>query len=133
MLAKRMKAMDPIEAPDDTKIDVQLKELLTEFISRDGKDLSDVMKRKPYTENGVSYFKFKDFWGFLIRNKSWPDRTYTKNKTIRLVENLFHGKQVQKNVQIDDEWKSVKLWSVEKIEVQKYTPRKIEKKAAPFE
>ena len=134
MLAKLMKAMDPIEAPDDTKIDIQLKELLTDFISRDGKSIEDVFKRKPFTDSkGISYFKFKDFWGFLIRSKTWPDRTYTKNKTIRLVQNLFNGQQVSKDIQVGEDWKTVKLWTVEKIEVQKYAPKKLEKKAAPFE
>jgi hypothetical protein len=36
-LASLMKNMATLEAPDDTKVDVQLKELLTEFVSRDGK------------------------------------------------------------------------------------------------
>ena len=58
MIAKLMKNMNTLEAPDDTKIDIQLKELLTEFISRDGKTLEDVFKSKPFTENGVSHFKF---------------------------------------------------------------------------
>ena len=70
--------MDPIEAPDDTKIDIQLKELLTTFISRDGKSIEDVLKRKPFTENGISYFKFKDFWGLLIKQKTWPERNLSK-------------------------------------------------------
>lgn len=129
MLAKLMKNMDPIEAPDDTRLDVQMKDLLTEFISRDGKSIEDVLKRKPFTESGISHFKFKDFWGFLIRSKTWPDKTYTKNKTIRLLEELFSGKE--KVVKIND--KSVKVWTVEKIDVEKFTPKKIEKQPAPFE
>jgi hypothetical protein len=75
----------------------------------------------------------KIFGRFIIRSKSWPDKTYPKNKTIRLVEELFKGKQISKDIQIKDKWKSVKLWTVEKIEVEKYTPKRIEKKAAPFE
>ena len=133
MLAKLMKAMDPIEAPDDAKIDIALKELLTEFISRDGKNLEDVLKSKPFTEKGISYFKFKDLWKFIIRSKSWPDKTYPKNKTIRLVEQLFNGKPISKDIQIKDKWKTVKLWSIEKITVEKYAPKRIEKKEAPFE
>ena len=136
-LASLMKNMATLDAPDDSKIDIQLKELLTEFISRDGKSLEDVLKSKPYTENGVSYFKFKDFWRFIIRSKSWPDKTYSKNKTIRLVENLFNGKIATKDITVKvkgkEEKKSVKLWTVEKIEVQQYTPKRLEKKAAPFE
>jgi len=137
MLAKLMKNMDPIEAPDDTKIDVQLKELLTEFISRDGKNFEDVLKRKPYTENGVSYFKFPDFWGFLIRSKTWPEKNYPKNKTIRLLQDLFNAKTDVRKISSKDgkdvKEKSVKVWKIEKIEVEKYIPRRIEKKAAPFE
>ena len=49
------------------------------------------------------------------------------------MEELFKGKQISKDIQIKDKWKSVKLWTVEKIEVEKYTPKRIEKKAAPFE
>jgi hypothetical protein len=132
-LASLMKNMTTLEAPDDTKIDIQLKELLTGFISRDGKALEDVLKRKPYTENGISYFKFKDFWGYIVKQKTWPERNYPKNKTIRLLENLFNAKQEVKKIIINDQEKSVKLWTVEKIEVEKYIPRKLEKQPAPFE
>jgi hypothetical protein len=136
-LASLMKNMATLDAPDDAKVDIQLKELLTEFISRDGKDISAVLQSKPYTENGVSYFKFKDFWRFIIRSKSWPEKTYSKNKTIRLVENLFNGKTATKDITVKvkgkEEKKTVKLWTVEKIEVQEYTPKRLEKKAAPFE
>jgi hypothetical protein len=121
--------MDPIQAPDDTKVDIQLKEILTEFVSRDGKDWDSILKRKPYSENGISYFKFKDFWLYLIRTKSWSEKTYPKNKTIRLLEDLFKAKQEVKK--ISD--KSVKVWSVEKIAVEKYIPVKIKKEPAPFE
>ena len=132
-LATLMKNMDTLQAPDDTKIDIQLKDLLTSFISRDGKSLEDVLKRKPYTENGISYFKFKDFWGYIIKQKSWSEKTYPKNKTIRLLEHLFNAKQDVKKVMVNDQEKSVKLWTVEKIEVEKYVPRKLEKEPAPFE
>ena len=129
MLAKLMKNMDPIQAPDDTKVDIQLKEILTEFVSRDGKDWDSILKRKPYSENGISYFKFKDFWLYLIRTKSWSEKTYPKNKTIRLLEDLFKAKQEVKKINE----KSVKVWSVEKITVEKYTPIKTKKEPAPFE
>ena len=128
-LAKLMKNMDYIKAPDDTKVDIQLKEILTDFISRDGKDWDSILKRKPYTEQGVSYFKFKDFWLYLIRTKSWSEKTYPKNKTIRLLEDLFKARQEVKKITE----KSVKVWAVEKISVEKYVPVKKEKEKAPFE
>ena len=129
MLATLMKGMDEIEAPDDTKVNVQLKEMLTDFVSRDGKKLEDVLKRKPFTENGISYFKFKDFWGYLIRSKSWPEKTYPKNKTIRLLQDLFKAKVDTKR--IND--KAHKLWMVEKIDIEKYIPTRTKKEPAPFE
>ena len=93
------------------------------------KDLESVLKSKPYTEGGVSYFKFKDFWRFVIRSKSWADKTYPKNKTIRLLEDLFKARQEVKKITE----KSVKVWAVEKISVEKYVPVKKEKEKAPFE
>jgi len=128
-LASLMKNMATLEAPDDTKVDIQLKELLTEFVSRDGKTMEDILKRKPYTENGVSYFKFKDFWSFILRGKTWPEKTYNKNKTIRLLENLFKAKT--DTVRIKD--KQHKIWMVEKIDIEKYTPMRTKKEPAPFE
>ena len=128
-LASLMKNMSTLEAPDDTKVDVQLKELLTEFVSRDGKNIEDILKRKPYTENNITYFKFKDFWSFILRGKTWPEKTYNKNKTIRLLENLFKAKS--DTIRIKD--KQHKIWMVEKIEIEKYTPIRTKKEPAPFE
>ena len=128
-LASLMKNMSTLEAPDDTKVDVQLKELLTEFVSRDGKNIEDILKRKPYTENNITYFKFKDFWSFILRGKTWPEKTYNKNKTIRLLENLFKAKT--DTVRIKD--KQHKIWMVEKIDIEKYTPIRTKKEPAPFE
>ena len=129
MLATLMKNMDETEAPDDTKVDVQLKEVITDFVSRNGKTMEDVLKRKPYTEEGTSHFKFKDFWGYLLKSKSWPERTYPKNKTIRLLEDLFKAKE--KVVKINE--KSVKVWTVQDIDLDKPLVRKNKKKPAPFE
>jgi hypothetical protein len=129
MLAKLMKSMDETEAPDDTRVDVQLKEILTDFISRDGKDWESILKRKPYSENGTSYFKFKDFWLFLVRTKAWPEKTYPKNKTIRLLEDLFSARVEVKKINE----KSTKVWAVDKITVEKFIPKKTEKQPAPFE
>ena len=79
-----MKNMEETEAPDDTRIDVQLKEVLQDFVNRNGKDWKSILSRKPYTIKGITYFKFKDFWLYLIRTRSWPEKSYPKNKTIRL-------------------------------------------------
>ena len=95
--------------------------------------MEDVLKRKPYTQNGVSYFKFKDFWAYVIKQKTWSEKKYPKNKTIRLLEQLFGAKTDVVKVTVGKEEKSVKVWTVEKIEVEKYIPRRIEKQPAAFE
>ena len=130
MIAKLMKNMDILEAPDDTKITVQLKELVTDFISRDADKIEDVLTKRPYTDKkGITYFKFKDLWKFLLNSKSWPEKTYPKNKTIRLMEDLFEAKV--KVMKISDE--SHKIWNLKKTKVEKFTPIKREKQPAPFE
>jgi len=120
---------EPLEAPDDMRIDIQLKEVLTEFVSRaPGKTLSDIKKSKAFVEDGTCYFRWKDFWRALVRTKSWPDKTYTKNKTMRLVQNLFGGKQVFKRI---DE-KTERVWAVDEVDLDKVFIRKNKAKDAPF-
>jgi len=130
MISKLLNEMDePLEAPDDMRIDIQLKEVLTEFVSRaPGKTLSDIKKSKAFVEDGTCYFRWKDFWRALVRTKSWPDKTYTKNKTMRLVQNLFGGKQVFKRI---DE-KTERVWAVDEVDLDKVFIRKNKAKDAPF-
>ena len=128
-IALLMKNMEETEAPDDTRIDVQLKEVLQDFVNRNGKDWKSILSRKPYTIKGITYFKFKDFWLYLIRTRSWPEKSYPKNKTIRLIEDLFKGRV--ETVRIED--KQHKVWAVENMEIEKYTPQITKKEPAPFE
>ena len=72
---KLLKDTIPIEAPESTKIDVQLKELLSDYINKiPGKDWKDILRGLSYTEEGVSYFKFKDFWKYMVRTKIWIEK-----------------------------------------------------------
>ena len=60
LINKLLKDTIPIEAPESTKIDVQLKELVADYINKiPGKDWKDVLRGLSYTEEGISYFKFK--------------------------------------------------------------------------
>ena len=69
---------------------MQLKELLVDYTMKiPGKDWKDILRGLSYTEDGVSYFKFKDFWKFLLRTKSWAEKTYPTQKTMRLLQSLF--------------------------------------------
>jgi hypothetical protein len=130
MISKLLNEMDePLQAPDDMRIDVQLKEVLVDFVSRaPGKSLSDIKKSKAFIEDGVCLFRWKDFWRALVRTKSWPDKTYPKNKTMRLVQNIFKGKQIFKKI---DE-KTERIWAVDKIILDTVIIRKNKTKDAPF-
>jgi hypothetical protein len=90
---------EPLQAPDDMRIDVQLKEVLVDFVSRaPGKSLSDIKKSKAFIEDGVCLFRWRDFWRALIRTKSWPDKTYPKNKTMRLVQTYLKANKYLKRL-----------------------------------
>jgi len=110
MLQKLFKEMIPIPAPESTKIDVQLKELLAEFITKStGKEKEDILRGLTFTEEGKSYFKAKDFWDFLQRKK-W---NLSKHKTIRLLETSFDAVfpklRINKKEQRVTEIKTMKL------------------------
>ena len=38
-------------------------------------------------------FKFANFWKYLLRTKSWADKTYPKQKTMRMLQDLFLAKE----------------------------------------
>ena len=126
---KLLKETIPIEAPESTKIDVQLKEILTDYTTKiPGKDWKDILRGLAYTEDGMSYFKFKDFWKYLLRTKSWPDKQYPKQKTARLLETLFKAEEIPGKINN----KSVRYIAIEQQEVNKPIVRKNKMKEPPF-
>ena len=126
---KLLKDTIPIEAPQSTKIDTQLKELLGDYINKiPGKEWKDILRGLSYTEEGVSYFKFKDFWKFIIRSKLWPDKQYPKQKTARLLETLFKAEEIPGKINN----KSVRYIAVDQQEVNKPIVRKNKMKEPPF-
>lgn len=127
---KLLSEMDkPLPAPDDMRIDVILQNTLKEFLSRNGKTIEDVLKRRPFTEDGVSLFKMKDFWRYLLGTKLWQEKTHSYHKTIRYIVTLFKAEQTQRMIHKKNE----KLWQVEGIEIEKPIIRKNQKKKAEFE
>ena len=47
-----------------------------------------------HTEDGVSYFKFKDYWKYIVRTKIWDTKKYQKQKTARMLERLFDAEEI---------------------------------------
>ena len=126
---KLLKDTIPIEAPESTKIDVQLKELLTDYTMKiPGKDWKDILRGLSYTEEGVSYFKFKDFWKYVVRTKLWDTKKYPKSKTARMLETLFGAEEVPGKINN----KSVRYISVKQQDVNKPIVRKTKMKEPPF-
>jgi hypothetical protein len=96
LLIKLFANLETIPAPDSSKLDVQLKEILADYINKTpGKELKDVMRGIAFTDtDGFTYFKFKDFWKFLLKTKSWAEKTYPKQKTMRLLQSLFEAEEI---------------------------------------
>jgi hypothetical protein len=116
----------PIEAPEILKIDNQLKELLIDFISRaNGKKKEDIKRNVPFTENGLTYFKYNSFWSFLLRSKSW---NIGKNTTMRMLETLFDAKEETSSL----DGKNTRHLIIKQLEVDKPIVRKDKIKDAPF-
>jgi hypothetical protein len=120
---------EPLKAPDDMRIDIILQNSLMEFLKRNGKTIEDVLKRRAFSENGQSWFKFKDFWRYLIGTKLWQDKRYNYQKTLRLIQSLFNAQNVTKKINGE----SVKVWQIEGLKLEETIIRKNVKKKAEFE
>ena len=127
LLIKLFANLETIPAPESSKLDVQLKEILADYINKTpGKELKDVMRGIAFTDtDGFTYFKFKDFWKFLLKTKSWAERTYPKQKTMRLLQSLFEAKEDTPKIGT----KSVRVLKMPTIKLERPNPRitKVEK------
>ena len=119
ILIKLFSSLETIPAPSSSKIDIQLKEILAEYINKTpGKDMQDVLRGISFTDSeGNTFFKFPSFWRYLLRTKSWAEKTYPKQKTIRLMEALFNCTEVFPKIGKDK--KSVRLMSMKTIKLDK--------------
>ena len=116
----------PIEAPEVLKVDNQLKELLIEFVSRvNGKKKEDIRKGVPFTDKGITYFKFKSFWNFLLKSKSWNIKY---EATMRMLELLF--KATEETTLLDG--KNTRHLIIKQLEIDKPIIRKDNIKDAPY-
>ena len=129
LINKLLKDTIPIEAPESTKIHIQLKELLADYINKiPGKDWKDILRGLSYTEEGVSYFKFKDFWKYIVRTKIWDTKKYPKQKTARMLETLFDAEEIPGKINN----KSVRYMSLKTVNLDKPKIRKEKMKEPPF-
>jgi hypothetical protein len=125
-LVKLFEKLQVLDAPDSSKIDVQIKDLLADFINKaPGKKIDDLKRGLPFTEDGITYFKFKDFWKYIQRSKSW---TIQKQRTTKLLDDLFSAKE--STIKIDKE--SVRAMKMETIKLDKPNTREDKMKEPAF-
>jgi len=55
-----------------------------------GKKIDDLKRGLPFTEDGITKFRFPDFWKYLQRSKSWE---WKKPRTIILLKTLFDAEE----------------------------------------
>jgi len=121
-LVKLFEKLQVLDAPDSAKVDVQIKDLLADFINKaPGKKITDIMRGLPFTEDNITYFKFSDFWKYLQRSKSW---TLQKQRTLRLLSELFGAKEDKVFI----EKKQIRAMKMETIKLDKPNVRQTKMK-----
>ena len=83
-----IKNLEEIEAPESLSIKEQLRGYLEDFCTNraKGRVKEDLNRGVPYTEEGETYFRYKDFWKFLERAK-W--KALEHNKTAHRLKEYF--------------------------------------------
>ena len=131
LLIKHFANLKTVPAPSSSKIDVQLREILADYINKiPGKEIDDVLRGIAYTdEAGITYFKFPKFWKYLLKTKSWAEKTYPKGKTIRLMETLFEVEEKTKKLA----GKNNRVMVMKTIKLDRPNPRINERQKEPWE
>ena len=130
-LIKLMVNAKPITAPESSKISVQLTEILSEYINKTpGRDKEDILRGVAFTDkNGMTMFKFSNFWKYLLRTKTWADKTYPKQKTLRMLQQLF--KATETSPKIDG--KTHRVLEMNHVNLDKPSTKKYEMEKEPWQ
>tara|TARA_Y100000296_G_scaffold71171_1_gene86419 strand:- start:4155 stop:4892 length:738 start_codon:yes stop_codon:yes gene_type:complete len=125
------KALEPISAPESSKLEVQFTEILADYINKaPGKEMEDILRGIAYTDKeGSTFFQFKSFWRYLLKTKSWPEKTYPRNKTIRLLQVMFEAEFKPSKIN----GKSCRIVEMETVKLDKPNPRKLKIEKEPWQ
>ena len=113
-----------IQAPESLKPENILRDHLEDFItdSYKGNKLEDICNGSAFSEDGVSYFKFKDFWKFLKNTNEW---NLKRTKTVLLLKKKFSASEDKVFPKVGDKTIDVRVFRmpepVEKV-VDKKAP-----------
>ena len=88
LIKNLFKNLEEIEAPESLSIKEQLRGHLEDFCTNraKGKVKEDLNRGVPWTEEGETHFRYKDFWKFLERGK-W--KALEHNKTAHRLKEYF--------------------------------------------
>jgi hypothetical protein len=106
-------AADRLEVPDDATLEGQLLEQLGNFCTSRvaGRNLDELLIKKPYTADGRSYFVVADFISWLIQHR-FPARIDERQAYLLLRNHdLEHHRSVLKG-------KEIGYWSVPEFQKQ---------------
>ena len=131
LLIKLFANLETIPAPESSKLEVQLTEILSDYINKaPGKEMTDVLRGIAYTDkDGDTFFQFKSFWKYLLKTKSWAEKTYPRQKTLRLLQIMFEVKERY----IKIETKTVRTFVMETIKLKKPNTRKLKVEEEPWQ
>ena len=117
-VSELFKSVEEIEAPESLTFKKQLEEYLENFTTdrAAGKQKSDINRGVSWTDEGKTYFKFKDFWNYLQRTRSW---NMERNKTSHKIQELFNAKETVLKIS----GKSVKVMVMDALDVSKTTDK----------
>ena len=128
LLKKLHEDIQHTDAPESSKLDVQIKDLFERFATRaPGKNISDVRKSKSFSENGKTIFKWQDFWVFIGRN-GWDTRRMNSIKTQKFFIDLYEGKE--KSPKIDN--KTIRIVEIDEQKIAEPIIRENKKKQSSF-
>ena len=125
VISNLMKAVEEIEAPETLKYKKQLEEHLENFTTdrAAGKQKTDINRGVSWTDEGKTYFKFKDFWKYLQNTRTWD---MERNKTLTKIGEYFDA-NIKDQISIaakDVKVVSIKAFSTSK---EKDEPPKLER------
>ena len=118
MISNLMNSIEEIKAPESLTFIKQLVEHIENFTTdrAAGKQKSDINRGVSWTDEGKTYFKFKDFWNYLQRTRSWD---MERNKTSHKILELFNAKETVLKIS----GKSVKVMVMDALEVSRTTDK----------
>ena len=98
-----------IQAPESLKPENILKEHLEDFItdSYKGNKLEDICNGSAFSEDGTSYFKFKDLWKFLKNTNEWNVK---RINTVRMLKKKFNAVEDKIYPKVNDKIIDVRIF-----------------------